>query len=1047
MMPRLIAASIKFRALVLAAALVVMALGVAELRTMPRDVLPEFEQPKVEVQTEALGLSSAEVEQLITVPLEQDLLNGVPFVDTIESKSVPGLSSIVITFNDGTPIARARQVVNERLTQAAGIPNVAKPPQMIQPESSTSRLMLVGLSSHDVPLVDMGVLARWTIRPRLLGVPGVANVSIWGQRERQLQVQVDPQRLSDEGVTLAQVISTTGNALWWSPLGRLEANTPGTGGFFDGPSQRLGVFHESAIKSPADLARVPLEAATDSGEGAAAVSTSTRLGDVASVVEDHQPLIGDTVLRDGPGLLLVIEKLPEANVLDVTHGVEAALDELAPGLRGITIDRSLYRPATYIEDADGRVLVTLLIGLAIALVLLLALFASWRLALIGAVTVAVSELAAVAVLGLRGETLNPMLVAGLVLASVVLVAEVVTDAANVIRHARDDREDASIGDALSETRRPLAYATVIGLLVLIPLAVLGGEAGRFLPPIATSYAVAIACSLVAGLLVTPALASLLLRPGQAISSAPAQRWLDARSDRLAARSGGGRLALGGLVVLLLVGLVPLPFLERDASLVPTLHDTNVLVTWNGAPGTSLAEMDRVTARVLADVRRVPGVHDAGADVGRAVLSDQVVGTNAGQLWITIDDSADYDATLAAVRSTVDEYPGLDHVVTNYPSARIDEVLHRPTHDVTVRVYGANPTVDRAKAAEIRRAIASVDGVATTSISSPPKEAALRVRVDLDKAQAAGIKPGDVRRAAATLLSGLNVGALFQDQKVFDVVVWGTPPVRSNLDDVRRLLLETPTGPVHLGDVADVEVGAGETVIEHEDVSRFLDLGVDVSGRDASDVAADIRDRVDRVRFPLEHHAVVLSRAGTDRSARLEFLGVLAAALLVAVLLLQAAFASWRLAVVGAVTVPLAMSGGILAAVIAGDAVSVGTIAGLVVVAALATQGVTVLVTRSEQIALGEPHADARRVVELALRERLLPILATAGAAAVVALTLLVAGNGPGLEILVPAAVVVLGGVVTVVIATVVVAPGLIVRAGPSPTSTASLDLDALRKGD
>jgi Cu/Ag efflux pump CusA len=258
MMRSIIGSSLKFRLLVLALAGATMVVGITQLRKMPVDVLPEFGPPTVEIQTEALGLSAAEVEQLITVPMEQDLLNGVAFLDDIRSESVPGLSRILMIFEPGTNIFSARQAVAERLTQAHALPNVSKPPQMLQPVSSTNRVLMVGVSSKSVSPIAMSVLARWTIVPRLMGVPGVGNVSIWGQRDRQLQVQVDPERLRDRGVSLSQVIESTGNALWFSPLSFVEASTPGTGGFIDTANQRLGIQHFSPITTAATLAQVSL---------------------------------------------------------------------------------------------------------------------------------------------------------------------------------------------------------------------------------------------------------------------------------------------------------------------------------------------------------------------------------------------------------------------------------------------------------------------------------------------------------------------------------------------------------------------------------------------------------------------------------------------------------------------------------------------------------------------------------------------------------------------------------------------------------------------
>jgi Cu/Ag efflux pump CusA len=289
--------SLKFRLIILAAAVGILGFGITTLPTMPVDNLPEFSPPHVEIQTEALGLSAVEVEQLITSPMEADLLNGVAWLDEIRSKSVPGLSSIEMVFEPGTDIFRARQLVAERLTQAFALPNVSQPPVLMQPLSSTSRVMMVQLTSEDVSPIDMSVLARWNIKPALMGVPGVANVSIFGQREQQLQVQVDPAKLKANNVTLNQVIETAGNAVWVSPLSFLEASTPGTGGFLESANQRIGIQHVLPIRTPEDLGKVSIEGSQNK---------ALKLSDVTTLSEDHQPLIGEAVTGKSPGLLLVI---------------------------------------------------------------------------------------------------------------------------------------------------------------------------------------------------------------------------------------------------------------------------------------------------------------------------------------------------------------------------------------------------------------------------------------------------------------------------------------------------------------------------------------------------------------------------------------------------------------------------------------------------------------------------------------------------------------------------------------------------------------------
>src|SRR4051794_36872172 len=279
-----IGSALRLRRLVLAAVVVVLGLGVVQLQHAKVDLYPEFNGTQVEVQAEALGLSAQEVEQLITVPIEQDLLNGVPWVTSITSRSMPGLSAIDMTFEHGTDLWKARQMVQERMSQAKALPNVGTPPAVIQPTSSTSRVAMIGMSSSSVSMIDMSVLARWQLRPRLMSIPGVAQVAIFGQQDRQLQVQVDPQQLQARHVTLTQLIETTGNALWVSPLSFVEASTPGTGGFVETPNQRLGVQHISPITSSDQLSGVAIQGAQTPG---------LKLGDVTTVTEDHPNLIGD----------------------------------------------------------------------------------------------------------------------------------------------------------------------------------------------------------------------------------------------------------------------------------------------------------------------------------------------------------------------------------------------------------------------------------------------------------------------------------------------------------------------------------------------------------------------------------------------------------------------------------------------------------------------------------------------------------------------------------------------------------------------------------
>src|SRR6476469_3963983 len=410
--------TLQFRLLVLAVAAGILAFGLTTLPGMAVDAFPEFAPPQVEIQTEALGLSAAEVEQLITSPMEADLLNGVAWVEAIHSKSVPGLSSIQMVFKRGTDLFRARQLVSERLTQARALPNVSAAPVLMQPLSSTSRVMMIRPTA-----IDMSVLARWTMKPGLLAVPGVANVAIWGQRDQQLQVLVDPAQLEAKGVTLDEIIKTTGNSVWVSPLSYLEASTPGTGGFFETGHQRIGVQNVLPITTPEELGQVPVQGPAG----------NLLLKDVATVATDHQPLIGDALLSNEAELLLVIEKFPETNTMDVTRGVDEVLRELQPGLPGVVIDTSVYRQASFIDEEVGTLGVAALVALLLIVALFGAFFRSWRTALISLITIPVSLTAAALVLDLRGTGMNTMVLAGMVLALAVIVGDVAEDLTGIAR--------------------------------------------------------------------------------------------------------------------------------------------------------------------------------------------------------------------------------------------------------------------------------------------------------------------------------------------------------------------------------------------------------------------------------------------------------------------------------------------------------------------------------------------------------------------------------------------------------------------------------------
>ena len=479
-----------------------------------------------------------------------------------------------------------------------------------------------------------------------MGLKGVANVSIWGERKWQLQVQVDPKHMRDQKVTLAQVVKTAGNALWSSPLSYLEASTPGTGGWIETANQRLGVRHVLPIQKAADLGQVTLDGAP-----------SKRLSDVATVVENHQPLIGDSIVKGAPALTLVVEKFPWANTTEVTAEVETALTQLRPGLKGMEMDSTLFRPATYLELANGNQSVALMIGSLLLVGGIFACLLNWRSALITCVAVLLSVMAAATVLYLMEISLDLVTIAGLMLALSIIIDDALVDVRNIGQRLREARNEGStksaatvVLEAAFEMRSPLLYATVIMALAVLPFVALDGVAGAIFQPLVAAYLLAVFASMVVALTVTPALSLLLLRNGSPPTSESATSRHVARASPCAFRWAARRPvpALVGVGALVVLGIASTSLLRQE-SLLPDFKETDLVVRLDGSPSASHAAMSRIATMASRDLRALPGVRGVTAHVGRAIASDSRANVNAGELWISIDPSADRDATVASVR--------------------------------------------------------------------------------------------------------------------------------------------------------------------------------------------------------------------------------------------------------------------------------------------------------------------------------------------------------------------------------------------------------------
>jgi len=1018
--------SLRYRFIVLAMAAALMLVGADQMRDMRMDVFPEFAPPIVEIQTPCLGLSPTEVEALVTIPMEQSLA-GLPDLDILRSKSVTDLSSVKMIFKRGADPMLARQHVQEGLALVTGvIPKDVGPPVMLQPLSATARFMKIGLSSKKLSVIDQSMMAYWTIRPRLLAVPGVANVAIWGERIQMPQVQVEPARLRENGITVQQVMDATSDALEAGLMSHSEGAMIGTGGSIDTPNQQLGIRHVLPIVDPASLGEVPLTGRD---------GRTVRLKDVAQLVEGHQPLVGDAVINGGPGLLLIVEKFPWANTLQVTKGVDDALAALKPGLPDLDVDAHIFRPATFVELSLQHLGTSLLLGCLLVMVILALFLYQWRVAVITCVAIPLSLMAGVMVLYARGTTINTMILAGFVIALGSLVDDAIVDIENVVRRLRQHRKEGGrkstarvILEASLEVRHAIVHATLIEVLALLPVFFLGGLSGAFFKPLAISYSLSLLASMVVALTVTPALALLLLSGRSTERESPFVKWLqNAYTGMLKRIVPNPGIAYATVAVILTTGILLWPRLGQ--SLLPDFKERDFLMHWVTEPGTSVTEEVRVSAAAYNELRNIPGVRNFGSHIGQALIMDEVYGVYFGENWISVDPKVDYDRTLAAIQSAVDGYPGLIRDVQTYLKERIREVLTGSPTAITIRIFGDDLAQLRDKADEVKHTLEDIPGLVDLKVESLKAIPQIDVKVDLEAAERYGVKPGDVRRTAAALVSGTEVGDIFRDGKAYDVNVWSTPENRGSVKAIRDLMIDTRNGQVRLADLAEVKVVSTPNAVERWQMKRKIDVRANVRGRDLGSVVKDVRRKLAGVTFPHGYHPEMLGEYAEREAAQKRMRYMIIASMIGILLILQAAFMNWRLAIVGYIALPAALVGGVLAAFLGDGIISLGSIVGFLTVLGIVARNGIMLMCHYQHLERVEGVPFGPELVIRGARERISPILMTASATAMALVPLLVAGSIPGHEIEHPMAVVIMGGLITSTLLNLFVVPSLYLRFG------------------
>jgi CzcA family heavy metal efflux pump len=1023
--------SLRFRYLVAGLAIGLLFFGVQLLGHEKLDVFPEFAPVSVEVQTGCLGLSPQDVESLTTIPLEA-ALQGVPGVDDIQSYSEPQLSAIYLYFRSGTSLLHARQLVQERLqTTAHTLPTWCDPPQMYPIVSATSRIMQIGFTSRTMSPLELSTIAQWDIRPALMAVPGVANAAIWGANPQQIMVEGNPARMKAYGVTLDQLMTTAADAVDAAEVRFTTGSAVGALGFVETPAQRLDVTDIQPIHSPAQMAQVPLETGT---------GKLITIGQVATVAWGHPTPTGDAVVDGGQGLMMVVEKFPGANTLDVTRGVDQALAQLEPGLHGIAVDSGIFRQAAFIQTAIGNLGQSVLLGCILVVFVLLAFLFQWRAALISLLAIPLSLVTAAIVLKATSSTINTMVLAGFAVSVGVVVDDAIIDMENIVRRLRAWQAQGHRATPLRlvlaaslEVRVAIFYATLINIVAVVPVMLVGGLTGAFFEPLALAYGLAVLASMLVALTVTPALGLILLGGARlAPGDPPLMRVLKrgyARALRPALRSPWW--ALVAVPVAIAAAIAVYPRIGQD--LFPDFKEPDFLVHFVTKPDTSLPDMDREVAALQRQLLAIPGVADVGSHIGTAPLGEEINGVNFSESWLSLAPDADYPEVLNKVRTAASSYPGTYTDVQTYLHERIDEVLtDGTTDDVVVRVYGPGlgelGTLGNQLAAVLARIPGLVD-VHPVALEFIPQ---IEVQVNLAAAQRYGLTPGVIRRAAAIMMASEPMSEISSGGVVTLVSAWSTPATRENLASLRELPIDTPSGGhVTLGQVASITVQPSASQVLRENGQRYTEVDANVSGRSLGSVTGAVKAALAQFRFPAGYRYTTLGEATERAGAQRRLLIYGLAGALAILLLLQAAFGSWRLSLLLFLTLPTALVGGVLAAWGGLGTITLGALVGFFTVLGIAARNGILLISHFRHLEQVEGEPFGPELVIRGASERLSPILMTALATALALVPLVAYGNRPGQEIEYPMAIVILGGLATSTLLNLFVLPVLYLWTHPA----------------
>jgi len=1018
LLSRLVGFSLSNRLIVLVLSSLLILFGLLAAASAPIDVFPEFAPPQVTIQTEAPGFSSTEVESLVTIPLEQ-ALNGSPGLTTLRSSSAAGISVLIAIFSDQTDLYRARQAVAERLQVAANrLPSGVDPPGMTPVVSASSTVLDVGLTAGPgFDPLELRSLADWTLRPRILAVPGVSRVTTFGGGVKQYQVLFSPRALRDYGVGIGQVIQAASSASALAASGYLRSG-----------EQVLPIRAEGLVTSLADLER-SVVAFRD--------RVPVTLGQVARVVFGPEFKVGDATIDSEPGVLLEVDKMPGANTLEVTRALENALTEVARGLpKGVTLHPALFRQATFVERAVSNLETALWMGGILVTVVLLLFLVDLRSAAISLTAIPLSLLSAVLVLRGMGATLNTMTLGGLAIAIGGVVDDAIIDVENILRRLRENRRRPDplppvrvILQASLEVRSAIVYATFIVALVVLPLFFLSGIQGKLFAPLGHSYLIATMSSLLVAVTVTPALASFFL---SRTSAEREEGGLVRQLKRLYARALAPLLkrpllAAGSAGILCLSALALLPLFGVD--LLPDFQEANVIIHMAGLPGTSLETSVRAAREVEKELHRNPDVVSTALKAGRSELGEDTWGPEQSELVLALNPKKErYGPLLSSIRRQLSAFPGFSFSVKQFLRERIEEVISGTRAEVVLRIQGPDLAVLRDEAAKDSLAMAAVSGADQVQVEREVEIPQVEIRFDRVAAARYGLTMEDLREAATTSLWGVRAGQVYEGQKVFDIWVKGESAVREDPGAIGRILVDLPSeGRVPLSTVARIDTGVEPNVINRQGGTRQILVTANTVGRDVGSFVLEARKRVEARGLPAGYFRSWEGEYEAQQKARRELLLLGLAAGVGIFLLLCADFRSPRLALLVLANLPLALVGGVAAAALGGGRLSIGSLVGLITLFGISTRNSIMLVSHFRHLETVEGILPGPALVLQGSLDRLSPILMTALVTGLGLLPLALWGGRAGQEIEHPMAIVILGGLASSTVLNLLVLPSLYLK--------------------